>query len=132
MADIREYKISIPSATIEETRQKLALARFPGDAGTDESDWGRGVPVPNLKRIAKYWQDEFKWSSFEERLNQLPNFETTMSLDGFDPFDLHFIHQKSSNPDAIPLLFVHGCQYQAYLPKPVHSRQTLTFGMPIC
>lgn len=111
MADIRDYKISIPLAAIEETRQKLALARFPDDADTDDDDdWGRGVPVANLKRIAKYWRDEFKWASFEERLNQLPNFEATISLDGFEPFGLHFIHQKSSKPDAVPLLFVHGCQ----------------------
>lgn len=112
MADIQDYKISIPQAAINETRQKLALAKFSDDAGIDDDDWGRGVPAANLKRIAKYWQHEFKWASFEERLNQLPNFEATMTLDGFDPFGLHFIHQKSSNPDAIPLLFVHGCQYQ--------------------
>lgn len=111
MAEIREYKISIPSAAIEETRQKLALAKFPDDVGTDGDDWGRGVPAANLKRIAKYWQDEFKWTEFEERLNQLPHFETAMTLDGFEPFEVHFIHQKSPNPDAIPLLFVHGCQY---------------------
>lgn len=111
MTDIREYKISIPPAAIEETRQKLALAKFPDDTSTDDDDWGRGVPVANLKRIVSYWKDEFKWSSFEERLNTLPHFEATMSLDGFESFGLHFIHQKSSNPDAIPLLFVHGCQY---------------------
>ena len=109
MTDIRDYKICIPPAAIEETRQKLALAKFPDDAGTDGDAWECGVPVEDLKRITKYWQDEFKWASFEEQLNELPHFETTMSLDGFEPFELHFIHQKSSNPDAIPLLFVHGC-----------------------
>lgn len=111
MSDIREYKISIPHAAIEETRQKLALAKFPGDISTDDDTWEFGVPVASLKRVTKYWQDEFKWESFEERLNQLPNFETTMSLEGFEPFELHFIHQRSSNPNAIPLLFVHGCEY---------------------
>lgn len=116
MADIRDYTISIPSAAVEETRQKLALAGFPADAGTDnDDDWGRGVPAASLRRIAKYWQDEFDWASFEERLNKLPHYEATVSLDGFEPFGLHFIHQKSSNPDAIPLLFVHGCQYQAHI-----------------
>lgn len=48
MTDIREYKISIPTAAMEETRQKLVLAKFPDDAGTDDDDWGRGVPVTNL------------------------------------------------------------------------------------
>lgn len=117
MAEIREYKISIPSAAIEETRQKLALAKFPDDAGTDDADWVRGVPAANLKRIAKYWREDFKWELFEKRLNELPHFETTISLESFEPFELHFIHQKSSNPDAIPLLFVHGCQYMVHLLK---------------
>lgn len=122
MADIREYKISIPSSAIKETRKKLALAKFPDDAGDDDDDddeWGRGVPAPNLKRIAKYWKDEFKWASFEKDLNELPHFEMTMTLDGFEPFELHFIHQKSSNPDAIPLLFVHGCQYLVHRLEPL-------------
>lgn len=111
MADIRGYKISVPSAAIEELHQKLALSKFPDDTDSDDDDWGRGAPVADVKRIAKYWQKEFSWAAFEERLNKLPHFETTMSLEGFDPFELHFIHQKSENPDAIPLLFVHGCSY---------------------
>ncbi|KAI0097499.1 Alpha/Beta hydrolase protein [Nemania sp. FL0031] len=106
MADIREYKVSVPSVAIKELHQKLALAKFPSES--DDDDWALGTPAASLKQIVKYWQEEFKWSSFEERLNQLPHFETTISLDGFDPFELHFLHQKSSNPDAIPLLFVHG------------------------
>lgn len=119
MADIREYKISIPSNAIKETRKKLALAKFPDDADTDDDDWGRGVPAANLKRIAEYWKDDFKWHLFEKRLNELSHFETTISLDGFEPFQLHFIHQKSSNPDAIPLLFVHGCQYLVHWLEPL-------------
>lgn len=111
MADIRGYKISVPSAAIEELHQKLALSKFPIDTDSDGDDWGRGAPVAAVKRIAKYWQEEFSWAAFEERLNKLPHFETTMSLEGYDPFELHFIHQKSENPHAIPLLFVHGCSY---------------------
>ncbi|ROW05703.1 hypothetical protein VMCG_05211 [Cytospora schulzeri] len=108
MADIRNYKISVPSAAIDQLHHKLALSKFPDDTGTDGDDWGRGTPIANVKRIAKYWREEFNWASFEDRLNELPHYETTMSLEGFDPFELHFIHRKSANPDAIPLLFVHG------------------------
>jgi hypothetical protein len=115
MTEIRPHQISVPPAAINETRQKLALAKFPDDAGTIDDTWDCGVPVASLKRIAKYWRDEFNWASFQERpgLNQLPHFETTMALGGFDPFDLHFLHQRSSNADSIPLLFVHGCEHMA-------------------
>ena len=111
MEDVRDYQISVPSAAIAELHQKLVAAKFPDD--TDDGDWECGPPVADLKRIAKYWQEEFNWSSYEETLNKLPHFETTISLEGFDPFELHFIHQKSTNPNAIPLLFVHGCAYRA-------------------
>lgn len=111
MADIRDYKISVPSAAIEELHQKLALSKFADDADEDDGDRRRGAPVADVKRIAKYWQENFDWASFEERMNRLPHFEATISLEGFDPFELHFVHQKNANPDAIPLLFVHGCAY---------------------
>ncbi|ROV87841.1 hypothetical protein VMCG_10545 [Cytospora schulzeri] len=106
MTNIRSSQVAVPLAAIEELHQKLALSIFPDE--TDGSDWKRGVPVEDIKRITKYWHDKFSWASFEERLNKLPHFEATISIEGFDPFQLHFIHQKSANPDAIPLLFIHG------------------------
>lgn len=110
MTDIRDYTVAVPPAALEELHQKLALSKFPGEI--DGGGWERGAPVEDVKRIAKYWQEEFSWASFEERLNKLPHYEATISLEGFDPFQLHFIHQKSANPDAIPLLFVHGCEFK--------------------
>lgn len=41
-------------------------------------------------------------------MNELPQFTTPISVQGFNPIDIHFIHQKSGNQNAIPLLFVHG------------------------
>lgn len=106
MAEIRGYKVSVPITAIEELNQKLGLARFPRDvAGGNEAP---GSSVTDVKRIVTYWREEFRWASFEDRLNKLPHFETTISLEGFDPLDVHFIHQKSTNPDALPLLLVHG------------------------
>ncbi|KAF7520055.1 hypothetical protein G7054_g12887 [Neopestalotiopsis clavispora] len=106
MDEIRDYKISIEPAVIEEFHQKLTLPKFSDDI--DGDDWTRGTTPSVIRRIAKYWREEFKWAPFEERLNKLPHFETTISLEGFDPFALHFVHQRSADPDAIPLLFVHG------------------------
>ncbi|ETS81748.1 hypothetical protein PFICI_06750 [Pestalotiopsis fici W106-1] len=107
MPKIREYRVAVPSTAIEELHQKLALSKFPEDSEGGDS-WAQGTPSADIRRIAQYWQKEFKWATFEERLNKLPHFETTISLDGFDPIQLHFLHQKSASPDAIPLLFVHG------------------------
>ncbi|KAI0150010.1 alpha/beta-hydrolase [Hypoxylon sp. NC0597] len=105
-SEIVPYKISIPSSRVNELNKKLANARFPDVA--DEGNWERGPPIPNVRRIAKHWHQDFSWSHFEERLNQFPNYEATISVDGFKSFKLHFIHQKSTAPDAIPLIIFHG------------------------
>jgi hypothetical protein len=43
-------------------------------------------------------------------LNELPNYETNINVDGFGELQIHFIHQKSSVNNAVPLLFCHGCE----------------------
>ncbi|KAI0889383.1 epoxide hydrolase 1 [Annulohypoxylon maeteangense] len=105
MSTIKPFKIAIPDEDIQKLNQKISETRFPGGG---PNGWERGTPIQDIKRLSKYWQESFSWRSFEERLNQLPNFETTISVDGFDPIQVHFIHQQSSASDAIPLLFVHG------------------------
>lgn len=106
METIRPFRIEVPSSEVEYLKQRLRSSRIPHlfDAG-----WEYGPPVEDIKRISKYWAEEFSWQSFEERLNELPNYEAAIAVDGFDPCQVHFIHQRSDSPDAIPLLFVHGC-----------------------
>lgn len=119
MANAREYKIEVPQAAVDELQQKLVLAKFPEAVQSDS--WEYGVAVDEVERIAKYWQNDFSWAYFEERLNRLPHFEATINVDGFDAIQLHFLHQRSEDPDAIPLLFIHGCKYR--LPSAQFSRQ---------
>lgn len=109
MAEVRKYEISVPSTDIDDLKQRLALGKFPDVV--DGDDEGLDSSIQHVRRVVKYWREEFEWTLFEERLNKLPHFEMTISLEGFGPFDVHFIHQKSPNPDAIPLLFVHGCEH---------------------
>ncbi len=62
----------------------------------------------NVERLVEYWKTKFDWRAKEKELNSLPHFITQISVEGFDPLDIHFIHQKSEVKGAIPLLFVHG------------------------
>ncbi|KAI1320902.1 Alpha/Beta hydrolase protein [Xylariaceae sp. FL0255] len=105
MANIRSFHIDIPSFEIEGLKSKLRTARIPELIGPD---WEYGPPTEDVKRISKYWVDEFSWRSFERRLNQLPQYEATVAISGFDPIQVHFVHQRSESRDAIPLLFIHG------------------------
>lgn len=61
-----------------------------------------------MKRFVDHWRNKFDWRAHEKKINELPNFEVTVDIDGFGPVDMHFLHQKSDVPGAIPLCFVHG------------------------
>jgi pimeloyl-ACP methyl ester carboxylesterase len=58
--------------------------------------------------LVESWKTKFDWRAKEKELNALPNFMTEITVDGFDPIDIHFVHQKSDIEGAIPLLFTHG------------------------
>ncbi|EON98828.1 putative epoxide hydrolase protein [Phaeoacremonium minimum UCRPA7] len=107
MAPVRPFKITIPDSEIEKLRKKLSLATFPEEVEFSD-DWHYGAPLKDIRRLAQYWQDGFDWRSAEAKLNELPQFSTAISVDGHGDIDVHFVHQKSTRADSIPLLFCHG------------------------
>lgn len=62
----------------------------------------------DVRRFVDHWRTKFDWRAHEKRMNELPNFKTTVEVKGFPSIDMHFVHQKSGVEGAIPLLFVHG------------------------
>jgi pimeloyl-ACP methyl ester carboxylesterase len=100
-AEIRPYRINVPQADIDDLRQRLARTRWAGDLpGTG---WERGVPTDYLRELAAYWAGRYDWRAHEAALNAYPQFITTI-----DGADVHFLHVRSSQPDATPLLLLHG------------------------
>ena len=100
-APIRRFEISVPDADIEDLMRRLANTRWPDQiAGTS---WEYGTDVSYLRELVDYWQNEFDWKKQELELNQFDQFKTEI-----DGLELHFIHQRSPNANAIPLLMVHG------------------------
>ncbi|PNS19954.1 hypothetical protein CAC42_7921 [Sphaceloma murrayae] len=100
------YAISVPDSSLQDLKTRLSLARFPDEL--DGAGWDYGSPLADVKRLTAYWKDKFDWRKVEADLNKLPNYHTTITVPGFDPIDVHFLHQRSPSPDSIPLLFVHG------------------------
>ena len=74
----------------------------------DSSGWDYGAPLADVKRLAQYWETSFDWRAQEAKLNELPNYHQQIKADGFLKLDIHYLHQPSRSPDAIPLLFIHG------------------------
>ncbi|SDU44111.1 epoxide hydrolase family protein [Jiangella alkaliphila] len=101
MTDIRPFRIDISDADLAGLRDRLARTRWPVEVAG--AGWERGVPLPYLKELTEYWRDGFDWRAAEAELNAHPQFVTTV-----DGQDLHFLHVRSANPDATPLLLVHG------------------------
>jgi epoxide hydrolase len=99
--DIRPFQIRIPQSDIDYLHGRLADARWAAEVpGTG---WERGMPVGYLRELAEYWRSGFDWRAAEDRLNSYPQFTTDI-----DGQRIHFLHVRSSRPDAKPLLITHG------------------------
>ncbi|KAJ7863481.1 Alpha/Beta hydrolase protein [Mycena olivaceomarginata] len=100
------FKISIPDALLDRLRQKLALTTLPDEL--EGAGWEYGVPLADVKRLVARWSNGYDWRLHEAQLNKLPQFTRPISVDGHGTLTIHYIHQRSAVPGAIPLLFVHG------------------------
>ncbi|MFC4013887.1 epoxide hydrolase family protein [Nonomuraea purpurea] len=98
---IRSFRIDVPQQDLEDLRTRLAMTRWQDQLpGTG---WERGVPLDYLKELADYWRTGYDWRAHEARLNELPQF--TAMIDGQN---IHFVHLRSANPSALPLMLLHG------------------------
>jgi pimeloyl-ACP methyl ester carboxylesterase len=61
------------------------------------------VPLDHVKQLAGHWRDGYDWRAWEARLNELPQFTTTI-----DGQTIHFIHVRSPEPNALALIATHG------------------------
>ena len=98
---IRPFEIAVPEDTLKDLQVRLARTRFPDQL--DSVGWDYGTELTYLRELVEYWQDEFDWRSQERQLNSLDQFKAEI-----DGLDLHFIHQRSPIPNAVPLLITHG------------------------
>lgn len=96
-----ELEISISEQEIEDLRLRLRLARWP-EAETPD-DWSQGIPLAYTKEVVDYWLNDYDMQRLATRLGAYDNFITQI-----DGLDIHYMHVRSSNPDARPLLLTHG------------------------
>jgi pimeloyl-ACP methyl ester carboxylesterase len=98
---ITPFRINVPDATLADLKERLARTRYPIEI--EGSGWDQGTNLAYLRELVTYWRTTFDWRAQERRLNQLPQFKTTI-----DGIDVHFVHQRSSRANATPLIFIHG------------------------
>ncbi|PXY27365.1 epoxide hydrolase family protein [Prauserella muralis] len=102
MTDLIEpFRIAIPQVDLDDLVARLERTRWPAEAPAAE--WDHGVPVSYLRGLAEYWRTGYDWRAHEAALNAIPQYTTVI-----DGQRIHFLHLRSPEPDALPLLLTHG------------------------
>ena len=113
-AEIRPFRIDVPQADLDDLAERLAHTRWanelppePREGGGQRSlvppGWEYGVPLDYVKNLVKHWRTGYDWRTWEAKLNSYPQFTTTI-----DAQNVHFLHVRSAEPDAMPLILTHG------------------------
>lgn len=97
----RPFPIVIAQSQLDDLHTRLAHTRLPERETVD--DWDQGIPLAYVRDMLAYWQSGYDWRRCEAKLNALPNF--LIEIDGLD---IHFLHIRSDNPAARPLIMTHG------------------------
>lgn len=98
---IRPFTIAIAEEQLDDLRQRLDRTRWPDAEAVD--DWSQGVPLAETRKLVDHWRNHYDWRRCEAALNAHPQFHTEI-----DGVDIHFLHIRSPNPDAMPLILTHG------------------------
>jgi len=100
-AGIRPFRIEIPQADLNDLHARLDRARWPDEL--PGAGWAYGIPLEYVRELAEYWRHAYDWRAAEARLNEWPQFTTTI-----DGANIHFAHLRSPEPGATPLIITHG------------------------
>jgi len=98
---IEPFRIAVPDEVLADLRARLDRARIP--ASLPGTGWSQGTDPEYLRELCTYWRDRFDWRAAEARLNEHEHYRTTI-----DDLRIHFLHVRSREPRALPLLLVHG------------------------
>lgn len=95
------FRLSIGDDQLQDLRARLARTRFPDEPPL--APWSTGTSLAYMRELVAYWKDGFRWRDWEARLNAFAQFKMTLG-----EVEVHFIHEPSSDPAALPLLLMHG------------------------
>jgi pimeloyl-ACP methyl ester carboxylesterase len=98
---IRPFHVHIPQAQLDDLHRRILATRWPDKETV--SDATQGVQLATMKDLAHYWATEYDWRRCEAKLNALPQYVTKI-----DGVDIYFIHVRSKEKNALPLIVTHG------------------------
>ncbi len=95
------FKIHVSDNDLADLKRRLSQARFADELTA--VGWDYGTNLSYLRTLVDYWRDKYDWRAQEKRLNEFHQFKTRIR-----DVDIHFIHERSNNPNAVPLLLLNG------------------------
>ena len=99
--EITPFKIQVSDGELEDLQRRLAATRWPDEEPV--SDWSQGIPRAYLKEVVAYWREKYDWRAREAHLTSFAQFKAEV-----DGLCIHFIHVRSPEEDALPLVMTHG------------------------
>ena len=101
------FTIRVSDAEIEDLKRRLQRTRFPNEPQGNEH-WDYGTSLPYMEQLVEKWRDDFDWRKAEENLNRFPQYRATLTDADGEDHEIHFIYEKGSGSDAVPLILTHG------------------------
>ena len=98
---IRPFTFNASDEALADLRRRIVATKWPERETV--ADTTQGVQLATMQELARYWGTDYDWRKVEARLKALPQFVTEI-----DGLDIHFIHVRSTNENALPMIVTHG------------------------
>ena len=99
--EIRDFSVDIPKTALDDLEIRLRHVRWPDPEPVD--DWSQGIPLDYVKTVVEHWRTSYDWRRCQDELNQYDH-----QLTEIDGVDIHFMHIRSPEADARPVIMTHG------------------------
>ena len=99
--EVRPFEISVDQAVLDDLQVRLTHTRWPDEIPGAEWDYGSNLDY--IKELVEYWRTDFDWRAQEKKLNAFHHFKSEV-----EGLDIHFIHERGTGPNPIPLVMTHG------------------------
>ena len=99
--EVRPFEIAVDQSVLDDLQVRLTHTRWPDEIPGAEWDYGSNLDY--IKELVEYWRTDFNWRAQEKKLNAFHHFKSEV-----EGLDIHFIHERGTGPNPIPLVITHG------------------------
>lgn len=103
---MKPFIVHVEDAVLADLQQRLERVRWPGEPV--KAGWRYGANLDYMRRLVEYWRNDYDWRAAETKLNRFPQFTAPVQTDAGGSLDIHFIYEKGSGNNPLPLLLSHG------------------------